>query len=115
MTNEEKVEAYRMRLEGATFQEIANKFGCSRQNVHQIVPFVDKGFVKPSFTCIYPNIEKWRRKNRITLNQLSYLCGISYQTIVRSLSVKGNPTKKVIDSILEATGLTYEEAFKTEE
>ena len=45
MTKEQKVEAYSMYLDGCTYQEIGDKFGISRQRVHQLLDFKinDKG------------------------------------------------------------------------
>lgn len=37
MTKEQKVEAYSMYLDGCTYQEIGDKFGISRQRVHQLL------------------------------------------------------------------------------
>ncbi len=37
MTREEKIEAFTMRLDGETYQEIADKFGVTRQYIHQIL------------------------------------------------------------------------------
>ena len=37
MTKEQKVEAYSMYLDGCTYQEIGDKFGISRQLVHQLI------------------------------------------------------------------------------
>lgn len=35
MTKEQKLQAYAMRLDGCTYQEIANKFGVTRQCIQQ--------------------------------------------------------------------------------
>ena len=37
MTKEQKVEAYSMYLDECTYQEIGEKFGISRQRVHQLL------------------------------------------------------------------------------
>ena len=38
MTKEQKIEAYSMRLDGATLREIADKFGVSFQYIHKLFP-----------------------------------------------------------------------------
>lgn len=43
MTKEQKVEAYSMYLDGCTYQEIGDKFGISRQRVHQPDVCEEKG------------------------------------------------------------------------
>ena len=115
MTDEEKVEAYKMRLEGSTLQEIADTFGVSKQYIYQIIPYVNRSSCNKSCSCIYPNIQKWRKKNKVSMDSMAVLCGLHRSTLARSLAKNGNPTKKVIDKILKTTGMTYEEAFKTEE
>lgn len=42
MTNDEKVEAYRMRLEGATLQEVADRFGVTREWIRVLIPAPEK-------------------------------------------------------------------------
>lgn len=115
MTIDKKVEAFRMRLEGHTYEEIASKLGCSKQYIQQEI---GGGQMQPrsSFSCIYPNIEKYRRKNHLTISSFANLIGASgASSLSRMLGNHGNPKKKLIDKILEVTGMTYEEAFKTEE
>lgn len=71
MTREEKIEAFTMRLDGETYQEIADKFGVTRQYIHQMlggdrrskVALNDRGF-------IYPNLMKWMIENGVPIYEL---------------------------------------------
>lgn len=118
MTNEQIFEAQKMREEGATLQEIGDKFGVSKQRISQIVQrgmYCKKSRYHHSNACIYPNIAHWRKQNRYTMKQFSELSGIKITTLSNLLRGECSTSKKIIDQLLSATGLTYEEAFKTEE
>lgn len=115
MTNKEKAEAYFMRLEGKTFQEIADRFGVSKQNIQQIL----KGLCERSprrnvDTVIYPSIQRYMKENNLSFNAFSHLCGINLGPVINGLCGKNGITKRFIDAVLDVTGMTYEEAFKKE-
>lgn len=61
--------------------------------------------------CIYPGIDAWLRSRHISLMALSKTTGISYCNIYRIVNGEISHTKRNIDKILRATGMTYEEAF----
>lgn len=113
MTNEEKLEAFRMRLEGATLQECADHFGVTRQRMAQILPKIaERGRPRPNYSdIIYPNIAFWMKANRCNYTRLAQLCGVHYQPVRRALIGDAHPNKPLIDKILTVTGMTYEEAF----
>lgn len=116
MTVEQKVEAYRMRLEGATLKECAEKFGVSREYIRQITPPVEIHPRRRSIydSCIYPNIKEWMYQNEYSYYAFSKLLGCTPASVYNVLMGKSSPNKKLIDKILDATGMSYEEAFKTE-
>lgn len=116
MTVDQKVEAYRMRLEGATLRECAEKFGVSREYIRQITPPVETHPRRRSNYdgCIYPNIKEWLYQNRYSYCSFSKLLACTPMSVYNALMGKVSPNKKLIDKILDATGMSYEEAFKTE-
>ena len=112
MTIDEKVEAFRMRLEGNTIQEIANRFGVSKQYISkELRTERKKSNEKIVNACIYPNIRKFLVQEQLTCRDFSGEFGLSYATLYNTLTGKAEPRKKTIDRILECTGLSYEEAF----
>lgn len=112
MTIDEKVEAFRMRLEGNTIQEIANRFGVSKQYISKELRTERiRSNEKIVNACVYPNIRKFLVRERLTCRDFSNEFGISYATLYNILTGKAEPRKKTIDRILKCTGLTYEEAF----
>lgn len=62
---------------------------------------------------IYPNVDRWMRINDVDCVALAKQMGVVHGTVYHMLS-GGNPTKFVIDRLLEVTGLTYEQAFREE-
>lgn len=117
MTNEQRVEMFRMRLEGASLQEIADAYGVTREYVRQLVPPVANQARRRSdySSCIYPVIAKWLFENRVSYFAFSLLCGTAQMRMYNALTGRVSPTKDTIDRILDATGLTYEEAFRKQE
>ena len=115
LSNKDKAEAYYMRLEGHTLQEIADQFGVTKQAVSQFLPNGLNKYENCAKRCIYPAISRWMIKNKMSYLSLYESTGINTGTLRVALSGKSSPTKFTIDGILKVTGLTYEEAFSTEE
>lgn len=114
LTIDQKVEMYRMRLEGKSYQAIADRFGVSRQYVHQL--FAPKG---KDVNVQYVGLRKWMIKFNYSVAKLARESGCtdnhSYVTITSYL--QGSPRMDIdsIRKILRFTGLTFEEAFGVEE
>ena len=115
MTVDEKVEAYRMRLNGASLKECADKFGVTSEYIRQITPPVETHARRRSSydTCIYPNLSKWLYENRYSYNRFAKLLSVTPASVFNALTGKVEPSKKLLDKILDATEMSYEEAFKT--
>lgn len=116
MTNRDRAEAYYMRLNGKSFQEIADQFGVSRQRIHQILNGACERAPRRNLdTIIYPAIKNYMKENRLSFSGISRLCGINLWPIINGLCGKNDISKHIIDAILDVTGMTYEEAFKKED
>lgn len=114
MTIEQKVEAYRMRLEGATLQSIADEMGVTKECIRRNLPPIEgKSWTADAVLsrCVYPGIAKWLYENRCTYAKLGELIMVPQATMSRWMNGVSKPTKSNIDKILEVTGLTYEQAF----
>ena len=113
MTIDQKVEAYRMRLEGSTLQSIADTFGVSKERIRQILPGEGKNWSDDAVLsrCAYPGIAQWLFENRLNYSEFGGLIGFSQATISRWMNGVNKLNKPAIDKILEVTGLTYEQAF----
>lgn len=114
LTIDQKVEMYRMRLEGETYQAIADRFGVSRQYVHQLF-----GQKYKDVNVQYAGLRKWMNESNYSVAKFARESGCadnhSYVTIISYL--QGNPHMDIdsIRKILRFTGLTFEEAFGEEE
>lgn len=116
MTNRDRAEAYFMRLEGKSFQEIADRFGVSKQNIHRLLNGIcERSPRRDLDTIAYPAIKNYMKKNKLSFNGLSNLCGINLGPIINGLCGKNDISKRTIDAILDVSGMTYEEAFKKED
>lgn len=112
----------RMRLDGCTYQEIADKYGVSRQCVQQsIADFMGrKRTVKKSSLekCIYPNIRAWMLDSGVTMIRLETICGLNESStgwIRRKLLGQTEFKISEIRAILQESGKTFEHMFRTEE
>ena len=116
MTNDEMKKGLCMIVDGASYQEVADELGTTRQNVQQTYKYLfDNKMAVREGSCVYPNIYKWLKTNRVSKAEMARRMGISNPQFSRILSAKGTTTKERIDQILEITGLTYEEAFTKKE
>lgn len=118
MTIDQKVEVYRMRLEGATLQSIADHFEVSLEWIRQIVPPIEgKTWSLEGMRnrCVYPGIAQWLYENRCTYAKLAELIGAPQASVSRWMNGVHKPNKPTIDKILKVTGMTYEQAFGEEE
>lgn len=66
------------------------------------------------YKVIYPNLLKWIDNNGMTALDFSAYIDIQMSSLLHIIYGFSVPRKDTIDKILEATGMTYEEAFKTE-
>lgn len=117
-SKEQTLEMVQMRLDGYSFQEIADKYGVSRQCIHQKLSVI-AGSAKPrpkgiDEKVIYPNLAKWISENRMKKYELSKLLGLSDKS-TKSLSMKlygeRDFSMTEIKKLLEITGQTFEHLF----
>nr|DAQ30173.1 MAG TPA: Helix-turn-helix XRE-family like protein [Caudoviricetes sp.] len=115
LTIDQKVEMYRMRLEGKSYQAIADRFGVSRQYVYQLFGQKYKSEPYRNVNVRYTGLRKWMNESNYSVAKLARESGCtdnhSYATITSYL--QGSPFMSIdfIRKILGFTGLTFEEAF----
>ncbi len=119
LTIDQKVEMYRMRLEGETYRAIGDKFGVSGQYVHQLLGQKYKPEPYRNVNVQYTGLRDWMNECNYSVAKLARESGCtdhhSYFTITSYL--QGSPHMDIdsIRKILRFTGLTFEEAFGIEE
>ena len=104
---------------GLNRREIAERYGCSRQNVDQMVARYNvnqfKGFTEEG--CVYVGLRNWLNENKCSLSELlRRIHGRNVSTGTRTqyserLKGKVKFTMPEINAILGVTGKTYEELF----
>lgn len=122
MSNHPRADMYLAERErGLSYQQIADKYGVSRQTVGQAC--ASRGGYFRTYTedtCVYPYLRQWLNENRITRNEFIRLMGLipcANENIRFGFYFRGEhyPSKQTIDKMLAVTGLTYEQLFYRED
>ncbi len=126
MTQENKdrlLEMIKMRLDGCTYQEIAERYGVTRQCVQQKLSVI-AGNAKSRTKeidekIVFPNLAKWISENQVVKYKLSHMIGGSNnntntQIINKKLYGEREFSMSEIKKLLEITGQTFEYLFSTE-
>ena len=117
MTKEEKIDAFTMRLDGYTLQEIGDKYGLTRERIRQMFASITtkSGISRKSYkNYIYPNISDWMIDNNVKQSDLSKKLGCAQVTISSYLTGKKPPSFAFINLMLELTKMPYEVVFSKE-
>lgn len=121
MTREQKLEAYGMHLDGCTYQEIADKFGVTKQYIQQSLPSASRRSKKyNSKICIYAGLAQFIDEHNVTQRKLAEVinikCPQGNATRFKKRITGETPFKiNEIYKILEFTGMTFEECFALKE
>lgn len=118
---ERLMDMVKMRLDGYTLNEIAEKYNVSKQCVQQHLSAL-AGNQKPrprgiDEKIIYPNLAKWIAQERIARYELSHMLDLSINnmvttTINKRLYGEVDFTMTEIKKLLEITGQTFEYLFE---
>lgn len=112
MSNEEKLRAFAMRLEGKTWDEIGAELHYTKQAVHQALYSVLCGGER-SAQIVYPEIREYiarRHDGSVSAFAADIEMGASY--VRRVLFCGEKPSAKLSAKITSAMGVTEEEAFR---
>lgn len=115
--NEKLLHIVMMRMEGKSLQQIANYYGCTRQNIEQILSRLCESpkTIMSRRNCIYAGLREWLADKNCSVNSLAKSTGIKQPTLSCYLSGKSQIKIDCIKAILEHTGLTFEQAFCEEQ
>jgi transcriptional regulator with XRE-family HTH domain len=111
--NEKYMDFLHMRQEGCTLQQIANKYGCTRQYVSMTLRKINQ---TPSRTrarrkCVYSGLDRWLHENSCSITRLGKSIGVYNVTIAKYMNGEREIKIGAIRDILRLTGMTFEEAF----
>lgn len=117
-------EAIKMRNEGATYEEIGQHFGVSRQRIHTLLGGGDFKKNAQQYTKIkYKGLKKWFRETNTTFSGFARLIGAKNTTAyirkIQNWLTEGGERDRTftidqIKKMLEVTGMTFEELFEEE-
>ena len=115
MTREEKIDIFAMRIDGCTFQEIADKYGVSRQAIQQMLRAIstESGVTRKNY--IYPNIADWLIRNNISQRDFAKNIGFKQTAVSSYLTGKNPPHFTFINAVIKETGMPFEVAFHQSE
>lgn len=115
MNKEQKVEAFKMRMDGYTYDSIAKKFNVSKQYVQAEL----SRSLKRKSNVKYPKLQEWLEINNISNKKFCEIIGsnanvYNAMSVIRKSRMSGETGFKIdeIKKILEYTGMTFEELFK---
>lgn len=117
-----KADLYRAEEEkGLSRKEIAEKYGVSRQAVHQACGKYDPGHFRKITEkgCVYPNLRNWMNENKVgymeLVRRMDFLaCRNNIQAQQAWMSGRCDPRKETIDKLIAITGIPYEKLFAKE-
>ena len=114
MTDKQKT-ALRLRADDLTIDEIAEKMGCTRQRVSQLLgEALQRNYTSRyrKRDIIYPNIQKWLFEHNMSITHFARLCGYSNSVPIRNCIIYGyDPKMRMINAILKVTDMSFEVAF----
>ena len=118
MSRHPKADLYRAEREnGLTYVEIAEKYGVSKQCVHQACGKHSPSRFRYNNSCIYLGLRRWMNDNKISIGELLRRMDMvvhtsNYQSIQQKLLGRTEMKMSDIDKLIEITGMTYEELFR---
>ena len=110
------------RDQGMTYREIGEKYGVSYQRVQQLIGGRkgNTGPFRPVKKCPYPNLKKWMNELQISRHEICRRVygntgRENYNRMCSYIRGDNDPPKRVIDKMIEATGMKYEVLFARED
>lgn len=109
---------FEMRVNGATYQEIADYFHVTKQYVHSTLSqFVGEGYTVGTVKCVYPGLKRWMLTTGTSAKEINKKLQMCSHPSMFYNRIRGKTqfTIQEVKKILAFTGLTFEEAFGEED
>ena len=112
MSNEEKLRAFALRLEGKTWEEIGEIMHYTKQSVHQALYSVLSGGERSTLVA-YPEIREYiTRRHGGSVAAFATEMQMSASYVRRVLFCGERPSEKLVKNVTAALGVSEEEAFR---
>ena len=95
---------------GMTQKALADEYGVSQALIQKRCGGPYRGYRKSKI--VYKGIEKYLNEHELSTRRFADFVDMNYVALYYIITGKHEPSKRSIDRILEATGLTYEKAFE---
>lgn len=117
MTRQDIISAFEMKMDGYTYQNIADKYGVTKQYIQQTFSSIVNRCTKP-FVCVYPHISDWMFGAGITPFRLANILSDSEVTSPNSIKLKlagkRDFTMQEMIKLVTLTHLPLEVLFESE-
>lgn len=113
VSKQQKLDMFQMRMEGATYQTIAKKYGISRQAAHELLHNTLSSRGASASCTSFPGLQRYMFDHHLSAARLLREIGspMCYNHFTRKLSGSYGFNLSEIRAILRYTGLTFEQAF----
>lgn len=111
LSRENKKEIEFMVNHGFSYPEIAHKFGVTAGYISIKFGPRPKKTILFMDHIVYPNIAHWMYQNEISRTDMADITGMSSACVNNILNGKRNPNFQFIRSVLQRSGMPFEEAF----
>lgn len=111
MTRQEKIIAFTMRIDGASYQQIGDKLGYSKQCVSDTL----KRSIKEHdirMRCVYPAVGQWMNRNRMNGSKIAEKLCYNHSTVYQYLNGCTEPSKFFREALAKLTGISEEILFR---
>ena len=114
MTRKERLRAYSLRLDGYSWRDIARRMDYDESTLRADALYVVRQGPRCPKTR-YAALRRYLMRECCgSVSEFARRCGVSRTTMVRILRAEQLPSAYTLEQILDATGLTYDEAFAEE-
>lgn len=113
MTREQKIDICTMRIDGRTLPYIAEKYGVSKQYIHQLLNSIASGRDNVIKTQVaYPRIRVEMENQNINVSKLAKLSGVSYCTVLGAITKTRECRMNTYAKIANGLGISLSEMLE---
>lgn len=100
---------------GTAVKCIMEEYACCRNTVYNTVNralVTNQAYKRRKHAIIYPNIERYMIEHNLSMHDLAKMCGGTHVGIWKNLTGETTPRLNMCRRICDATGMSFEVAFK---
>lgn len=113
LTDEEILKSCERRMEGDTWEEIAEDLGVGVSSVYQAVRSRIFAGNAHRGSGVYVNVRRWMRRENVSLDDIAMNAGYAKSTVRDQLDGRRKLSAVMVKTIVHLGGMTEEEVRKT--